>query len=621
MKQIIGIFILIHIFLSVSGQVDVNQTNAQLAQQYFTDKEFGKAAPLYKSLYNVTKSYYYFRQYISCLAEQSLLDEADDEIKREFKKTKTPSPDLYIDWGHILKLKKQPEEAQGKFDQALKVIPKTESDYILASNSFLQWSEFEMARQVFLLAQKSIPNQKFYFELATVYFYLRNYDAMMEEYMNLIDQDENNLARVESRLSSALYLDIDNGLMELFKKTVLKRIQANPNSTGYNRLMIWLLLQEKKFSAALRQFIALDKRTNNEDASIFGLAQMALNNQEYAEAGKAYQYILAKGIKNPFYKDAFVFDLHSTYLQYTGEGGNNLSEAESLAVKFNNGLDLLGYIPFTYNLAREYGHLLAFYCHQSDKAIGVIEKAMKINPLLPDQIGDLKTELADIYLYSGDPYEAILLYSQAIDANKNNTVGDIAKFKKAKLAYYTGNFSWAKAQLDVLKASTSKLTANDAMELSLLIGNNLDLDTTSVPLQLFARADFLFFRNQDSLALATLDTLENQFPSHSLVDDILFRRAAINDKNGDYQKAVENLEQIKNSFSWESLADDAIFMLAQIYQFDLKNPEKAMENYKEIMFRYPGSFFVSEARKYFRDLSGDTKTPPGEKTPGSGQLQ
>jgi hypothetical protein len=152
----------------------------------------------------------------------------------------------------------------------------------------------------------------------------------------------------------------------------------------------------------------------------------------------------------------------------------------------------------------------------------VLEKGLEIPRLKPEESGMLKTEMADIYVFAGDPWEATLLYSQVIDANKNNALGDEVKLKKAKLGYYMGNFSWAKAQLDVLKASTSKLTANDAMELSMLIGNNLNLDSTAVPLQMFARADLLFFRNKDAEAMATLDSIAELYPYHTLTDNILF---------------------------------------------------------------------------------------------------
>ena len=135
--------------------------------------------------------------------------------------------------------------------------------------------------------------------------------------------------------------------------------------------------------------------------------------------------------------------------------------------------------------------------------------------------------MGDIYVYANDPWEATLIYSQVIEDNKTNSLGDDAKLKKAKLAYYMGNFRWAKSQLDALKASTSKLTANDAMDLSLLIGNNLNMDTTAVPLTMFAQADLLFFQNKGDAAMAVLDGLMKLYPYNSLVDDILFRKAKI----------------------------------------------------------------------------------------------
>ena len=210
--------------------------------------------------------------------------------------------------------------------------------------------------------------------------------------------------------------------------------------------------------------------------------------------------------------------------------------------------------------------------------------------------------MADIYVYIDDQWEAVLLYSQVIDENKNNELADEVKLKKATLGYYMGNFSWAKAQLDVLKGSTSRFTANDAMELSMLIGNNLNLDTTAVPLQMFARADLLFFRNRDSLALATLDSLADLFPYHVLVDDILFRKSKIEIDRNNYLKAAEYLEQIRAEFSYELLADDALYMLAELYNYKLGQKEEAKELYREMLTMHPGSVFIEESREKFREL-------------------
>ena len=131
-----------------------------------------------------------------------------------------------------------------------------------------------------------------------------------------------------------------------------------------------------------------------------------------------------------------------------------------------------------------------------------------------------------------------------------------------KLPIFKGDFEWAQAQLDVLKASTSKLIANDAMHLSLLITDNLGLDTSEIPLQIFARADLLFFQNRFSESIITLDSILNIYKGHSLTDEILFKKSEIYLKNNETEKAVAMLKKIETEFFYDILADDAIFALS-----------------------------------------------------------
>jgi hypothetical protein len=66
-------------------------------------------------------------------------------------------------------------------------------------------------------------------------------------------------------------------------------------------------------------------------------------------------------------------------------------------------------------------------------------------------------------------WDASLLYSQVEKEFKYEAIGHEAKFKNAKLSFYAGDFKWAKTQCDVLKGATTKLIANDALDLSLII--------------------------------------------------------------------------------------------------------------------------------------------------------
>ncbi|MFW5823237.1 MAG: tetratricopeptide repeat protein [Tangfeifania sp.] len=578
------------------------QTNSRLALSYYNANDYEKAAPLLLEVYNLSRNNYYFRLYLTSLIELEKYEEAEDQLQKEIEQQKTQRAEFQVYWGYLLKAQDKNQKAEEKYEKALEMIDSNKGSYLVTANAFLQWQEFNWAEKVYKKGRENLPDEEFNYELARVYLYQRDYENMMEEYLNMIRENEKQLNRVESSLASAMRLDVDDSLREQFRSQVLKRIQSEPNVTGYNRLMIWFLLQEKQFGAALRQSIALDRRTGNEDAQIYRLGQMALNNKQYSDARSAFGYLLDKGKENSYYVPAYSQNIHASYMEFVSAEFNEKEEGENLAVQFEEGLDLLGYSPASLDLIREYAHLLAFYLNNTEKAISILKKGLNIPRLKPEETGILKTEMADINIYAGDQWEAMLLYSQVIDANKKNTLGDEVKLKKAKLGYYMGNFSWAKAQLDVLKASTSKLTANDAMDLSMLISNNLNLDTTAVPLEMFARADLLFFRNKDSMALNTLDSIAELYPYNSLVDDILYRKSKIEISRNNYAKAAEYLEEIRTDFAYELLADDALFLQAELYNYQLDKKEEAKILYKEMLTSHPGSVFVDESREKYREL-------------------
>jgi tetratricopeptide (TPR) repeat protein len=381
-------------------------------------------------------------------------------------------------------------------------------------------------------------------------------------------------------------------------------MQEEPDVTAYNRLVIWLFLREKKYRLALRQQIALDKRGLNEELMIMELARIAGRNEGYGDALQAYDYLIAKGDATPYFLMAKLNRVNLRYDQFENHAAGALPVAE-LKGRFEDILREFGFKAGTCSLFLNYAHLLAFDLQQPDKATDILIRGMELGQLDPFEKDKLKAELADVRVFSGDVWDAILLYSQVIGNNKDNELGDQVKMKKARLGYYMGEMSWAKAQLDVLKASTSKLIANDAMQLSLFIGNNMNLDTTSVPLQLFAEADLLLFRRQNDAAWAMLDSLQHAYPFHTLQDDIFYRKASIREQQGNWTDAAYWLGQIVSEYPYDLLADDALLELGNLYRNKLSDPEKAKSYYLKLLEDHPGSVHVEQARIYFRELRGD----------------
>jgi outer membrane protein assembly factor BamD (BamD/ComL family) len=237
-------------------------------------------------------------------------------------------------------------------------------------------------------------------------------------------------------------------------------------------------------------------------------------------------------------------------------------------------------------------------------------------------MNEYKVQLADILLYTNNIWDATLLYSQVDKDMPNDEIGQSAKFKNAKLSFYIGEFAWAKSQLDVLRAATSKLIANDAMYFSLLISDNEEEDEeeeegeeedtllfsgqkVNIPLQYYAKADYLLFQNKVDEAYTMFDSVITLSPFGTLVDDALYQKALILIKKKDYLTAEQLLRKIEDSHYTELLADDALFKLGDLYEYYIHDPNKAMDCYRKLMRDFPSSLYVNDARNRYRTLRGD----------------
>lgn len=330
---------------------------------------------------------------------------------------------------------------------------------------------------------------------------------------------------------------------------------------------------------------------------------MTNNNYEVAEG--AYRYIIAKGPESPYYKASRIELLNVSFLKITKNYSHTQEDILRLENEYETSLNELGKSSSSLNLVKNLSHLFAFYSGKTEQAIELLQEALMIPGLTAQQLAECKLELGDIYLFAGEVWEATLLYSQVDKAFKNDALGHEAKFRNARLSYYIGEFGWAKAQTDVLKAATSKLIANDAMELSLLIGDNLTEDTTGAALKVLARAELLEFQNKDELALLALDSIESIPAGAILADDVLYRKAKIAMKKGEFQRADSLYAKVVENYPDEILADNALFQLAELNEIQLANKSKAMDLYQELITKYPGSLYTTEARKRFRILRGD----------------
>ena len=596
MKKLKNIlFLFAFAFLQMSSNAQTN-TDLQLAQQFYDNKEFEKALDYYEKLYNKISTEEFYAPYLKCLLELKEFKKAEKVVKKQIKH-KPASPDLFIDLGTVY---------ERAWEQAIKAIKYDDQIFIVAK-AFIAIKQYDYAIITYLKGRKISENDYPYsFELADVYLIKGDKVAMINEYLDVLETQDSYIQSVQNALQTSFGSEADVKQNLLLKNELLKRISKSPDKPILSELLIWMQIQQKDFEGAFVQAKALDKRKKEDGSRIMNLAKICTQNESYDVAVRAYQYIIAKGSSNYFYANARMELLDVSYQKIVLKGNYNLLDLTELEKNYQITTTELGKSASTVPLLKNLAHLQAFYLNKPNDGIALLEEAISLPQLsLPIQ-AECKLELADILLMTGDIWEASLRYSQVEKSFKYDAVGQEAKFRNAKVSYYTGDFIWAQAQLDVLKGATAKLIANDAMDLSLLISDALAIDTNIAPLMIFSRAELLAFQNKDEEAKITLDSINKLFPNHALADDILYRKAQIALKRVNYLEAAALYDSIVNNYGDDILADNALFKLADLNENQFKNLDKAKELFQQLLLKYPGSLYVVEARKRYRKLRGDS---------------
>jgi len=598
----VALFLAIIVFKTTSFAQP--STEEQLALQFYQNKEFDKALDYYEKLYNKKSPQLFYSKYVDCLIETKDFKKAEKIIKKHIKQN-PEQLNFQIDLGTFYTRTEEPEKAKTEWEKAVKQI-KYDDQVFMVANAFVTIKQYDLAISAYQKGRKiSQTNYTYNFELAEVYKAKGDKIAMVNELLDALEMNDSFIQSVQNALQTSFGADADTQQNELVKNELLKRIAKSPDKTIFSELLIWMQIQQKDWDGAFVQGKALDKRKKEEGGRIMGLAQLFAQNEAYEIAAKAYQYVISKGKDGYYYINARMELVNVQYIKITSQGNYTALDLTELEKNYSVTINELGKSASTVSLLKNAAHLKAFYLHKSNEAIEILNESIELPQLSAQQQAECKLELADILLMSGEIWEASLLYSQVEKSFKYDVIGQEAKFRNARISYYTGDFKWAQAQLDVLKGATSKLISNDAMDLSLMISDALAIDTNEAPLLIFARADLLAFQNKDEEALKTLDSINTLYPNHALADDILYKKAKIVLKKGNYTEAVKYYEEILKNYSTDILADDALFAIANINETQFKNNEKAKELYQELLEKYPGSLYVVEARKRFRKLRGD----------------
>lgn len=604
-----------------------NQDDIQLANEYLLKGDKKKALEMFKELSKHDANHpYIYNNYFNLLLDVGAFDDAQKFLQKLSKKDPL---NIQYDLDHGLVYVRSGDLS--KADRYYK-------DLISENKSNVQrikmMSDFFMARSLIDYGIQSLSESRqalgnpylFCLELAMLHRIKGNQDKMVQEYLSYVTQSSANIQYVKNVMQALLTKPEE---LESLEKLLYEKIQAHPDVEVYSDLLIWVTMQQKNFYASFIQARAYDKRYRREGEKSMEVARVALDNEDYDNALKVYRYVIRE------FPNTQTYLLARLGLIRTREARVKKSfpvNKDSVRILIEDYKDFTTQYPDNVNsleAARSEALLFANYLDEKDSAIQIISKLL-LNPRTSLHLkSKAKLDLGDIYLLKGEPWESTLLYSQVEKVQKENPIGYEAKLKNAKLSYYKGDFRLAQEHLDILKQATTREIANDALDLSMRIKENIAFDSVGEALKQYASIELLLYQNKNNEALKQIELLKEgrieklskekegtpnlspqndsiqSISNQTILDDVYWLEANIRMRQGEFEKSISLLEKIVQDYGDDILADDAYFLRAEIYERQLSQKDKAMEIYREFLNKYPGSVYAAEARKRYRSLRGD----------------
>jgi len=602
-------------------------SNKELAYVLYNQNDFTRAAILLEDIVEANpRDELSYRRYLQCLIKTNQQEKAIKFVKKKVKKS--PYPILYVvdecyvnttfpDGPNKQKYTLRAEELKALIIEQLTVhaMEQMGQQHIAIAQRFEQYELKEYAIAVLQSADQILGdiNPEISNKLAELYMETGNREKGLQRYVMLM------LSGVPFESMKQVFETqiTDSADYVLLQRLLLKQIEQNPEVTAFSEGLKWTFVKQGNWQSAFLYTRSIDKRLKENGERVFELGELCQSNGEYPVALQCFQYCI--GLKETFFDPALAQAkwIDVTY-DITMKGRPRIEDViqlqkQMLAFEQNYGpqeASLFNALKYAQLLIR-YDSLFAVTQESgkisgSQQAINLLEKYIDPSTHLKKiSLAKVKMTLGDVLLSRGDVWTSELLYAQVEKDFTEEEMGQFAKFKRAELSFYRGDFDWASMQLEVLKSATTQLISNDAMELALVIIDNLGIDSNYSAITWYGKALLAEKQQHYKLANKYLDSITTEFPGHGLSDEILFVKARMAETTGDYVAATNLLETLSIAYNFDILADNSLYKLGMLYMYSMNQPEKAKIAFEKLIEKYSSSVYIVDARREYRKIRGN----------------
>jgi TolA-binding protein len=586
-----------------------NRGDYQLAESFFQAQNYEQAAERFQKLYeqNPSSQLYFDRLRVS-LYESRQYDKAIALITKELDRKENRNA--------MLLTLMQCYYAKGdskKGDDALQQLISRAKDIPEFASIILALKQERMTERVAKVVLESRQKLRglieradmlFAEDLADAFLFLNRYSDATREYLKLLDSDMPDFQRIRAQISSYAQKSNPDLLRETIKviEKEKTKYQDLPRQL-ISQLLLSLYMELGDFDSAYNEALYRDRELNAGGGQLIAFAQSALAQNALPAARKAFQTAIAM--------DASVHAIQMGKL-----GLARVLEAEARQARENQlektNQAILAYKDYanTYRQSPESPEVLLSVAElqfqilkSPSDAKFTIEQLAQRHPDAPT-LRRAELLLAKIHLAEDNLSEARRTLDEMLKRPfLTPRLKADAALLLGQLAYYNANFEDALKRFSEIESPRE--ASNDALLQRLIILKGIG-DTVKNPKALDALRRFSLIEKQlaqqkNAVALESIKQWLGDFGGSILTDDVLFKKGTVEETLSP-NRALETYEQLLGAYPKSYYADKSLFRLAILSEKILKNRDKAIAYFEQLIKDYPRSFLVKSAREELRRL-------------------
>lgn len=598
------IAIILSVLFAVSLQAQQrNEQKFSLAQSYEQIGDYDSAVKIYEELYqsDPSNSQYInalYRIYTQLKNYAALVNILDERIKQ-----KPDDIEAYGMLGSTYYLMGNEDKAVEVWNQPFKSGNINPIFYRVVGNYVLERRAFEIAIDLYEKGKNASDDKLIYsFDLAHLYSLTMQFEKAAREYCLILATQPAQLQVVEAKVFETISRP---GALDAMIKVM--EDCADKTNLSYSFILARLYSEKKNYQKAYDIYLSIDKAQASKGRELYNFARQMFSEKEYKLAAEVFKKITDDYPDSPVNSQASLGYARSLEASLFQEYEKTIPvwktyfpirkfesvQTEEVLSAFDVVVNLYKKSEPAYESILRSAVIKFYLLNDYDDAKRFLETIVKEAPLSKNA-AEAYLELGNIAVIQGNLDEAeknfnhLFKLLNANDEQKNNAI-----YKLGKVNFFQGDFEEAKKNLSRVVMNLKDNSANDALELLLLLNPQLN---DSSNLATYAQAEFLVEQkkfSEASLLYRKLTENKQAFVLHT-ISSIKYGEMLIAVDN--YTEAIAVLEGVSAEGEKNIYADKAVYLLAKINQYGINNFSKAEEYYQRLLADYPKSIYTDDAR-------------------------